>query len=429
MKKYILPLILLSAMGVRAQLVFDNGGYLVMNGGASGTPIYTVLGGTAIPATPIVVNTSGGIIAENEYHKLRYNLGTNTTAINVPFLRGASLTNKTGVALTAITAGAGAGYFDFSNVAAPVTSTGWDNNTYRPSMVVHMSQNTAPGTNGSDYAIDRFWLIDPQSYTTKPTATLTFNYLADELAANGSNTINENNLTAQRFNTTGSIWGDFVSGTVNTVSKTVSTVVVPANFFTAWTLTDKTNPLPIELKSINAMCTTTNEAIVKWTTATETNNNYFTLEKSNNGLTFETVVKIAGAGNSITDKHYTYTDKNVENSTTYYRLKQTDFDGVFKYSTVFTVNCGTNSSTVFNYSKAYTIDSYNINLEVNASQNETRIINVTNTLGQILQSMPYEFSSGYNLIKLPTTYLASGMYFVSITNNEQMLTKKIIVTK
>lgn len=425
MKLKLSCLFVLIVTHIQAQLVFNNGGYLVMNGGTSGSPLFTVLGGTTIPATPITVSISGGIIAENEYHKLRYPLGTNTTAINVPFLRGATLTNKIDISLTGITSGAGtSGVIDFSNVAANTTTTGWDNNTYRPSMVTHMSQNNAPSTNGSDYAIDRFWLVNANGYTTKPSGTLNFTYLDDEWATNTGNTITESNLQAQRFNTATNIWGDYLAGTVNTVANTVTAPVAFYDFYTAWTLTDRTNPLPIKLKSINATCYNS-KVQLHWVTATETNNNYFTIEKSTTGILFEPIATIAGAGNSIVDIEYTYTDNNTQTSQAYYRLKQTDYDGKYEYSIIFTTNCLVNSSS-FEFNKAYITNEGAVLLVANASQEETKTIILTNILGQTLFNAPHTFTQGYNQITLPTTYLAKGIYFITLTNTEGTSTKKII---
>lgn len=413
-----------------AQLVFNNGGYMVMNGGTLATPIYAVLGGTAIPATPIVVNTNGGIIAENEYHKLRYSLGTNTTAINVPFLRGATLTNKVDVSLTSIIAGTGAGSIDFSNKAATTTSTGWDNTTYLPSMVSHMSQNTAPSTNGSDYTIDRFWIVNPTAYTTKPSGTLTFTYLDDEWAANGSNTITEANLQPQRFNSTSNIWGDFLSGTnytasaINTATNRISAPVTATDFYAAWTLADRSNPLPIVLKSITANCDN-NNVTIQWITATEVNNNYFTLEKSTNGILFETIAKIAGAGNSVFDKSYSYSYYENSNAQTYYRLKQTDYDGKYEYSSLFSTQCGS-VSTPFSFDKAYATDEYNLTLIITTTTTETKNITVTNTLGQVLYNAPHTFNAGYNQFTITTPYLSKAMYYVSVVNGDRVITKKII---
>jgi hypothetical protein len=88
---------------------------------------------------------------------------------------------------------------------------------------------------------------------------------------------------------------------------------------------DCSTVLPIELISFTGTQQKDGN-LLKWTTATETNNNYFTIEKSNNGLDFEMVDKIKGAGNSTTIKSYSLIDRNPY-SMTYYILSQTDYNG------------------------------------------------------------------------------------------------------
>ena len=71
-----------------------------------------------------------------------------------------------------------------------------------------------------------------------------------------------------------------------------------------------------------------------WITETEINNDYFTIERSTDLKRWEVVKKINGAGNSNTPLHYITVDENPYKGISYYRLKQTDFNGVFTYSKV-----------------------------------------------------------------------------------------------
>lgn len=88
--------------------------------------------------------------------------------------------------------------------------------------------------------------------------------------------------------------------------------------------------LPIELTTFTGTkIGRANE--LKWITSTESNNDFFTLEKTTDGLCFELVGFHDGAGTSTSQNHYNMIDDNVKQAINYYRLKQTDFDGVFKY--------------------------------------------------------------------------------------------------
>ncbi|MGV3638364.1 MAG: hypothetical protein ACO1NQ_12060 [Flavobacteriales bacterium] len=91
------------------------------------------------------------------------------------------------------------------------------------------------------------------------------------------------------------------------------------------------NTLPIELIAFNAEATTSNVQLM-WTTASEWNNAYFTVQRSTDGLVFEEVIRMDGAGNSQTPVTYVAVDNAPVDGLAYYRLLQTDHNGA---STVF----------------------------------------------------------------------------------------------
>ncbi|HXB45763.1 MAG TPA: ice-binding family protein [Puia sp.] len=91
--------------------------------------------------------------------------------------------------------------------------------------------------------------------------------------------------------------------------------------------------LPIDLLSFTVACNNHN-AVLKWSTATETNNNYFTGEQSADGIEWQVVGTVAAASNSTSLHSYSLTDNIPGNAISYYRLKQTDFNGDYKYGIV-----------------------------------------------------------------------------------------------
>ena len=108
--------------------------------------------------------------------------------------------------------------------------------------------------------------------------------------------------------------------------------------FTLGTINAIQTPLPIELISFNAEAINNDYIQLDWTTASETNNDYFTIEKSTDGTNWEIQSEIDGAGKNSSVLNYQSFDLNPYNGTSYYRLKQTDFDGRFSYSESKTVN-------------------------------------------------------------------------------------------
>ncbi|HNQ68179.1 MAG TPA: T9SS type A sorting domain-containing protein [Bacteroidales bacterium] len=103
---------------------------------------------------------------------------------------------------------------------------------------------------------------------------------------------------------------------------------------------------PVGLLKFNGNFNKPDLVMLHWTTASETNNDYFTIERSYesptdiNNINWNTVVTVKGAGTSNHQISYSYTDNPILNNsdaTIYYRLKQTDFDGTFKYCSVIAV--------------------------------------------------------------------------------------------
>jgi hypothetical protein len=97
------------------------------------------------------------------------------------------------------------------------------------------------------------------------------------------------------------------------------------------------SPLPISLLDFKGYNEGRNN-IIEWSTSSEKNNDYFTLEKTIDGNFYELVGTIEGAGNSIYYNSYLLIDNNVNSNINYYRLKQTDFDGNSVYSNLISID-------------------------------------------------------------------------------------------
>ena len=97
------------------------------------------------------------------------------------------------------------------------------------------------------------------------------------------------------------------------------------------------SPLPIELLSFTG---TLHEKynLLEWITATEKNNDFFTLQRSFDGITFEAIGNVKGAGNSNLPLNYSFKDNYPKNGITYYQLLQTDYDGTISKSGVIALN-------------------------------------------------------------------------------------------
>lgn len=97
------------------------------------------------------------------------------------------------------------------------------------------------------------------------------------------------------------------------------------------------DPLPIELLSFDAVLNSDLAVDIDWTTVSETNNDYFNIERAGPDMQFVTLFTVNGAGNNYSLLAYHTVDDDPLEGVSYYRLKQTDFDGEFTYSSIRTV--------------------------------------------------------------------------------------------
>jgi len=95
-------------------------------------------------------------------------------------------------------------------------------------------------------------------------------------------------------------------------------------------------PLPIELLYLKGKAVEKGN-LIEWATATEQNNDYFTLLWSDNGHNFAAITRIPGAGNSVRTLEYQYVDETPSKGVNYYKLRQTDYDGKFEDSEIISV--------------------------------------------------------------------------------------------
>jgi endonuclease I len=170
-------------------------------------------------------------------------------------------------------------------------------------------------------------------------------------------------------------------------------------------------PLPVELLSCSAEIYNDN-VILKWQTASEVNNDYFSVERSYNAKDFEEIAQVQGAGNSNQIQNYKYLDQNADvNQSIYYRLKQIDYNGVYTYSDIVAVNA---PSQGFKLDKSYSVDG-ELNLEINSNFNTHSQFQLMDITGKILYSKYLNIDKGMHNYRISLANYASGIYFIRIT--------------
>jgi len=406
----------------QARLMINDDAYVVMDGG-----VFIVLDNPNANALS-TLGTGGNLVSEDEDNKVRWNIGTTTGTYVIPYTSNPATSNTKIPFTTAITsAGAGAtGFIDFSSY-----ETGTDNNSPWPSNVTHMNDALTGSINNTLYVIDRFWLVNSTNYTTNPSVDMTFGYIDGATEMGGTNTISEGNLRAQRFDDGNGIWGVASGGnypmwgSIDLVNNRVSNVTPPlADFFGTWTLVDNSSPLPIDLVAFDSYCEG-NDVAVSWSTASEQNNAYFTIERSIDNSNFEEIGTVSGAGTSSSLLHYSFIDENPMSTTAYYRVRQTNFNGLGTVHSAVVVDA-CHSDDNFNITVLQN-GSGNINLGIQMDEGENVHVEIYDVGGKLILREAVQVADGYTTYELQHPDIATGYYMLNVRSQYHTVAKKIFL--
>jgi len=157
---------------------------------------------------------------------------------------------------------------------------------------------------------------------------------------------------------------------------------------------------------------------IKWATASEYNNDYFTIEKSYDGINYECIYKTKGASNSTHIIEYYSEDRFIDSNVIYYRLKQTDFDGNYKKTNWESVNIGNNLDNFLIYPNPY---SNNINIYFNSNIEKQETIYIYDLTGNLVYEKNVLIEKGSNFINLFLVDISKGFYVIQIDNIKNKL--------
>ncbi len=155
-----------------------------------------------------------------------------------------------------------------------------------------------------------------------------------------------------------------------------------------------------------------------WITATELNNDFFTIERSNNAINFEAIAQVKGAGNSTTLLNYYFLDENPLNGISYYRLRQTDYNGTQSISNIISIEKLDSDEIKFDvYPNPNDGDNFSI---ITENKNPEIVdVNITDALGNIIYSSFHTSNSNGKISIKTSPKLASGIYFVKLSTSKQ----------
>ncbi|MDQ3046740.1 MAG: T9SS type A sorting domain-containing protein [Bacteroidota bacterium] len=184
--------------------------------------------------------------------------------------------------------------------------------------------------------------------------------------------------------------------------------------------------LPVELLSFNAIYNN-GKVDLTWETASETNNDYFSIEKSLDGASFQLVSTVDGAGTSSSFISYTDVDHQPYEGLSYYRLKQTDFNGDAHYSALIPVNYIISENGFELYPNPATNNS-TLYINLHIPENKEILVVVRDIQGREFYSKVIITSQDNELVAIdPENNIAAGTYVVIATSENKIFSRRLII--
>jgi len=309
------------------------------------------------------------------------------------------------------------------------TGTGFDNTDYilaghatTTNSQVSTDVGGMTGTNNARW--HRIWYVDITNTGTNIQANVEFDMSDGDVGAVTLG-VNTDYVLLYRAAQTGN-WTELTTATSVVGDRVLFNAFSFVNdgYYTIGTKNSVNSPLPIELLSFDAI-KNDNKVDINWKTASETMNDYFTLERSKDGISFETVSIIKGSSNSKNLIEYSETDFNPLDGISYYRLKQTDLNGQYSYSKIVAVNYHFGDIGMDVYPNPSNGD---FKINVSNIENQEVLVLVKDITGKECFSKVILTNRNEELIAVDLEgKLVPGTYLVLASSVNKLYSKKIIV--
>ncbi|GAA0892328.1 T9SS type A sorting domain-containing protein [Fulvivirga kasyanovii] len=274
------------------------------------------------------------------------------------------------------------------------------------------------GTAQTSDVVNKTWYIDEEVIGGSDVA-LTFQWNdADQLSG-----FSPTDVKVIHYD--GAQWETMASGAA-TGSGTYTMTATNISSFSPFGIEGGAGTLPVELLYFKGDMTG-DVAVLEWATASELNNDYFTVERTTDLENFDIVTTIKGKGTTEERNDYKYHDNKPLSGTVYYRLKQTDFDGTFTYSDIIKISNNSVSETaeLNMYPVPNQGDQLTIRITGLTTEKETPVV-VYNTQGQIVHQQQVVIENSSEVVLAFQEKLPVGVYTLRV-NTAQPLTKQFSV--
>jgi hypothetical protein len=212
------------------------------------------------------------------------------------------------------------------------------------------------------------------------------------------------------------------SSTANGDQILFTSIALEDGYYTIGTSNNSNSPLlPVDLLSFEAH--EFKETVqLNWRTASEINNDFFTVERSKDGREFVTVTQVSGMGTTYEQQTYQAVDKNPHNGINYYRLKQTDYDGEFQYSDIVSMNFKTKYDNLIQIFPN-PVQHGEITLSIPDLELETANLELINASGiRVLSQSIIDSNTTLDIQLLP-----AGLYWLNVNIDGKIIQEKVMI--
>ena len=289
--------------------------------------------------------------------------------------------------------------------------------------IYHVNEmaNTAAGLIG--YGVNEQYFGVFIAGGTTPSYTGTYYYRENDAFQLGAN--ESGMVVSKRDDNSHSLWAD-AGASLNMLDKTLTMT----NLHTEMFLGNSITPLPIELLGFTAHVNG-GQVDLKWITSSEINNDYFTIERSSDAENWEEILQVGGAGNSSQIREYYDIDYGPLLGNSYYRLKQTDFNGELEYFNIVPVKYEEASSAEKGMIELFPSPvriGAKANIAFSKIDEKELLVVVRDIKGRAFYSKMIMNIEEGKLIGLPIDAdIPPGVYLITASSQNQLYSQKLIV--
>ncbi len=284
-----------------------------------------------------------------------------------------------------------------------------------------ISNLQSPDPNGdlNNVSSAEYWTLDNSG--TASNADVTLNWKDQD----NSGIDDYADLVIVHYNTGNSEWENLGQSSIVGSDPGSITVTGVSSFspLTFGSMSSTSNPLPVELTSLEAIVTS-NSVIIKWSTASEINNDRFDIERSHDGLKFEKIGALKGNGSTTEMNKYQFEDRNPIIGASYYRIKQVDFDGKFQNSSLLSVNFDQLKYSLF----PNPVIKGELYLQLISGVTGYGKLTLINAMGQsaFTEEFTFEPLTNQNL-QIDLKNLPKGIYILKMQIDNKILKERVII--